>query len=171
MLYAVNERGGWRAIESEHDILPGETVQSSMPTISQEVLLADAKSNASVRIANYTKMMRMKIARISDETAMSSWPVKLLIAQAIIAGTATTVQVAAFEAEIAKRGVTGETVATFAQKVIANAAAFTYAAGIIDGLDRKVRTLVAAAETVEAVEVALAQVKAEAEAEYVKLTA
>jgi hypothetical protein len=167
-MFAINEQGGCRAIESQEDVLPGETVTDTMPVPTEADILAQAKENASIRIASYTKRMRMAIAKIYDETMMSDWPTKLRIAEAISEGTATEEQKDVFRTEILYRG-RSETLGYFTGLVLLNARFYQRVAATIAGLDKKVRENINASLTSDSVGLALSEGKEEAEAAYAQL--
>jgi hypothetical protein len=161
----------WAALES--DLEDGLIeIGGYVPPLEEslEVMLLNAKESASIRIANYTKRMRLAIAQIYDETMMSDWPIKATIAQAISSGSATDAQKSIFQTEILYRGL-GETLEEFTNRVLANASFFQHVSATIGGLDKKVRNAVAMAATPAAVEKALQLGKAEAEEAYNQIMA
>ncbi|WP_287496923.1 hypothetical protein [Pandoraea sp. CB10b_02] len=132
-------------------------------------LLDAAKANALDRINTFAKSKRALIAGTPDDAEIAGWNNKLRIAQAIVAGTATDAEKAAFQAEITARGIKGETLDIFTQKVIKNADFFAQAVGLIDGLKRKAQDSVSAAKTPEEVAAVLDGMKAQAEAAFAQL--
>jgi hypothetical protein len=92
--------------------------------------------NGLARICEIAKSKRAQIAGTTDDAEIAGWANKQRIAQAIGAGTATDGEIAAFQGEITARGISGETMEVFLQKVIANSELFARAAGLIDGLKR-----------------------------------
>lgn len=137
------------------------------PTVAEQ--LAAAKTNALDRIATFAKSKRALIAGTSDDAEIAGWGNKLRIAQAIVAGTATDGEKAVFQAEITARGMKGETLDIFTQKVIKNAGFFAQAVGLIDGLKRKAQDSVSAAKTPEEVGGVLESMKTQAEAAFTQL--
>ena len=133
------------------------------------VQLDAVKTNALDRIATFSKSKRALIAGTSDDAEIAGWNNKLRIAQAIVANTATDGEKAAFQAEINARGIKGETLAAFTQKVITNAGFFAQAVGLIDGLKRKAQDSVAAAKTPDEVAAVLDGMKTQAEAAFAQL--
>ncbi|RRW86927.1 hypothetical protein [Pandoraea apista] len=97
--------------------------------------LSAVKASATERIAAYAEAKRREIAGTSDDAEIAGWNNKLRIAQAIVAGSATDADKAAFEGEIAARAIPGETLDIFVQKVLKNAVFYAKAAGIIDGAE------------------------------------
>lgn len=136
---------------------------------SVPVTLAQAKTDGLARISDFAKSKRALIAGTSDDAEIAGWNNKLRIAQAIGAGTATDGEKAAFQAEITARGISGETLDTFCQKVIRNAGFFAQAVGLIDGLKRKGQDAVNAAKTPDEVTAVLAAIKQQAEAAFTTL--
>lgn len=132
-------------------------------------VLAAAKTNALDRIAIFAKSKRALIAGTSDDAEIAGWNNKLRIAQAIVTNTATDGEKAAFQAEITARGIKGETLAVFTQKVITNAGFFAQAVGLIDGLKRKAQDSIAAAKTPDEVAAVLDGMKTQAEAAFAQL--
>lgn len=131
--------------------------------------LEENKVAANERIAAYAEAKRKEIAGTADDAEIAGWNNKLRIAQAVVAGTATDADKAAFEGEIAARSIPGETLDIFVQKVLKNAVFYAKAAGIIDGLKRKAHDDVAAAKTPEAVEAVLAEMRRKAESAHAEL--
>jgi hypothetical protein len=130
--------------------------------------LVAVKKAAMDRIDAYGKAQRVKIAGTPDEIEIAAWNNKLVIAKAIKAGTASAGDKAAFQAEINARG-KGETIDSFTDKVLTNAAFYAQAVGLIDGLKRHTQDAVNAADTPEAIEAVLAGMKAQAEAAFAQL--
>lgn len=128
-----------------------------------------AKANGLAKISDFAKSKRALIAGTSDDAEIAGWNNKLRIAQAIGAGTATDGEKAAFQAEITARGISGETLDIFCQKVIKNAGFFAQAVGLIDGLKRKGQDAVNAAKTPDEVTAVLAAIKQQAEAAFTTL--
>lgn len=137
------------------------------PTPAQSIV--EAKANANDRINSFAKSKRVLIAGTSDDAEIAGWNNKLRIAQAIVAGTATDAEKAAFQAEITARGINGETLDIFTQKVIKNAGFFAQAVGLIDGLKRKAQDSIAAAKTPDEVAAVLDSMKTQAEAAFSQL--
>lgn len=127
------------------------------------------KANANDRINAFAKSKRALIAGTPDDAEIAGWNNKLRIAQAIVAGTATDAEKAPFQAEITARGIKGETLDIFTQKVIKNAGLFAQAVGLIDGLKRKAQDSVSAAKTPEEVAAVLDGMKAQVEAAFSQL--
>ncbi len=152
------------------DVVGGKLVIVPAPTPTQAELLVQAQADAQARIVVYAQDKRQLIAGTSDAIEIAGWPNKLRIAQAINAGSATDAEIAAFQAEITARGIQGETLAIFTQKVITNAGFFTQAVALIDGLKRRSQDAVAAAKTVDEVDAVLTAMRAQAEAAFTKLT-
>jgi hypothetical protein len=132
-------------------------------------LLDAAKANANDRINAFAKGKRALIAGTPDDAEIAGWNNKLRIAQAIVANTATDGEKAAFQAEITARGIKGETLAIFTQKVITNAGFFAQAVGLIDGLKRKAQDSIAAAKAPDEVAAVLDGMKNQAEAAFTQL--
>lgn len=147
----------------------GRVVLYVAPTTDAAALLSSAKANGNDRINSFAKSKRALIAGTSDDAEIAGWNNKLRIAQAIGAGTATDAEKAAFQAEITARGIKGETLDIFTQKVIKNAAFFAQAVGLIDGLKRKGQDAVNAAKTPDEVTAVLAAIKQQAEAAFTTL--
>lgn len=170
MMYAIQKDGkGWRSVANESDIGANEVFSESIPTPSSAQQLSIAKSNAMTSINDYSKSKRMLIAGTPDDAEIAGWNNKLRIALAIVAGTATDAEKAAFQAEITVRGIKGETLDIFTQKVITNAGFFAQAVGLIDGLKRKGQDAVNAAKTPDEVTAVLAAIKQQAEAAFTTL--
>ncbi|WP_310614015.1 hypothetical protein [Limnohabitans sp.] len=131
--------------------------------------LAAIKADATDRIAIFAKSKRAMIAGTSDDAEIAGWSNKLRIAQAIVVGTATDGEKAAFQAEITARGIKGETLEIFVQKVITNAAFYAQAVALIDGLKRRAQDAVSAAKTPDEVSAVLDSMKSQAEAAFVQL--
>ncbi|RRW87921.1 hypothetical protein [Pandoraea apista] len=131
--------------------------------------LEAVKASANERIAAYAEAKRKEIAGTQDDAEIAGWNNKLRIAQAVVARTVTDADKAALEGEIAARGIAGETLDIFVQKVLKNAVFYAKAAGIIDGLKRKAQDDVASAKTPEAVEAVLATMRQKAEAAHAEL--
>lgn len=146
----------------------GKTFSAPSPR-GTALTLDETKTAANERIAAYAEAKRRDIAGTSDDAEIAGWNNKLRIAQAIVAGSATEADKGAFEGEIAARGIAGETMDVFVQKVLKNAVFYAKAAGIIDGLKRKAQDDVAAAKTPEAVEAVLVTMRQKADAAYVEL--
>lgn len=142
---------------------------SAPPAPDPVAVLAAVKTNALDRIATFAKAKRATIAGTSDDAEIAGWNNKLRIAQAIVAGTATDGEKAAFQAEITARGIKGETLAIFTQKVITNAGFFAQAVGLIDGLKRKAQDSIAVAKTPDEVAAVLNGMKAQADAAFAQL--
>lgn len=150
-------------------VAAGKLVIVPAPVPAATDLLANAQANGLTRIANYSKSKRAQIAGTTDDGEIAGWTYKLQIAQAIGAGTATVAEIAAFQAEIDARGIVGETMAIFCQKVLRNAAFYAQAVGLIDGVKRRAQDAVNAATTPDQVEAALAAAKLQAEAAFAAL--
>lgn len=133
-----------------------------------EELLAQAKQGGLARIDGYSSRQRAVIAKTTDAIEIAGWSNKKMIALAIQAGTASGTEIAAFEREISDRG-KGETLDSFVAKVLVNAATFTLATGMIDGIKRNAQDAVNAASTPEDVDIALATAKEKAEAAFAQL--
>lgn len=151
------------------DVINGKFVIVPAPLSSEADALAVAKTNGLARIADYSKSKRTLIAGTNDDGEMAGWTYKLQIAQAIGAGTATTAEVTAFQAEIDARGIGGETMAIFCNKVLRNAAFYAHAVGLIDGVKRRAQDAVNTATTPDQVETVLAAAKLQAEAAFAAL--
>lgn len=158
-----------RASGETLDTLKGKLVIVPAPAPDPVAMLAAAKTNAIDRINAFAKDKRALIAGTPDDAEIAGWSNKLRIAQAIVAGTASDAEKAAFQAEIAVRGIQGETLDAFVQKVFKNAAFFAHAAGLVDGLKRKARDSVTAAETPDEVATLLDGMKTQAEAAFSEL--
>lgn len=158
-----------RAAGETLDVVKGKLVIVSAPAPDPVAVLAAIKTNALDRIAAFAKSKRALIAGTSDDAEIAGWNNKLRIAQAIVAGTATDGEKAAFQAEITARGIKGETLAVFTQKVITNAGFFAQAVGLIDGLKRKAQDSVSAAKTPDEVAAVLDGMKTQAEAAFAQL--
>lgn len=98
--------------------------------------LALAKKEGLAQIEQFTAKARTQVAGTQDVGEMAGWVNKLRIAQAIQAQTATPADVEVFKTEIDVRRVSGETLATFTQKVLNNANFYGRAVAVIDGLKR-----------------------------------
>lgn len=131
--------------------------------------LSAVKAGANARITAYAEAKRKEIAGTQDDAEIAGWNNKLRIAQAVVARTVTDADKAAFEGEIAARGIAGETLDIFVQKVLKNAVFYAKAAGIIDGLKRKAQDDVTAAKTPEAVEAVITTMRQKAEAAHAEL--
>ena len=151
------------------DVIDGALVIVPAPVPAVADVLATAKTNGLARIANYSKSKRAQIAGTTDDGEIAGWTYKLQIAQAIGAGTATVAEIAAFQSEIDARGIIGETMAIFCQKVLRNAAFYAQAVGLIDGVKRRAQDAVNTASTPDPVEAALAAAKLQAEAAFAAL--
>lgn len=138
-------------------------------TDDSAAVLASAKANAFVRINAFAKSKRALIAGTPDDAEIAGWSNKLRIAQAIVAGSATNGDKAVFQAEITARGIAGETLDSFTQKVIKNATFFGQAVALIDGMKRKAQDAVSAAKTAAEVAAVLDAMKAQAEAAFAQL--
>jgi hypothetical protein len=143
--------------------------QNEIAAAGAEVGLDAAKADGRARISAFAKSKRALIAGTTDDAEIAGWSNKLRIAQAIIAGTATDGEKAVFQAEITARGINGETLAIFTQKVIANAGFFSQAVGLIDGLKRKAQDSIVAAKTPDEVAAVLNGMKTQAEAAFAQL--
>jgi hypothetical protein len=150
----------------QHEWVDGAWVLSAQKIADA---LAMAKASALDRITTFAKSKRAMIAGTSDDAEIAGWNNKLRIAQAIVAGTATDGEKAAFQAEITARGIKGETLDIFTQKVIKNAGFFAQAVGLIDGLKRKAQDSIAAAKTPDEVVAVLDGMKTQAEAAFANL--
>lgn len=139
------------------------------PAPDPVAVLATVKTNALDRINAFAKSKRALIAGTPDDAEIAGWNNKLRIAQAIVAGTATDAEKAAFQAEISARGIKGETLDIFTQKVIKNAGFFAQAVGLIDGLKRKAQDSIASAKTPDEVAAVLDGMKTQAEAAFTNL--
>mgnify|MGYP001559909193 FL=1 len=153
-----------------HSWRDGNWIIVPPPVVDRAAALAAAKTNGLARISGFAKSKRGLIAGTSDDAEIAGWNNKLRIALAIGAGTATEADQYAFSTEIEARGL-GETLEVFCAKVIRNAAFYGQTVGLIDGLKRRAQDAVAAASTPEEVDVALADMKFEAEATYDRLMA
>ncbi|WP_045736813.1 hypothetical protein [Xanthomonas sp. MUS 060] len=151
------------------DVVKGKMVVVPAPASDPVAVLAAAKTDAVDRINAFAKSKRALIAGTPDDAEIAGWSNKLRIAQSIVAGTASDAEKAAFQAEIAVRGIQGETLDTFVQKVLKNAGFFAHAAGLVDGLKRKALDSVTAAETPDEVAAVLDSMKAQAEAAFSEL--
>lgn len=158
-----------RATGETLDVVKGKLVIVPAPAPDPVAVLAVAKANANDRINAFAKGKRALIAGTPDDAEIAGWNNKLRIAQAIVAGTATDAEKAAFQAEITARGIKGETLDIFTQKVIKNAGFFAQAVGLIDGLKRKAQDSVSAAKTPDEVAAVLDAMKAQAEAAFAQL--
>jgi hypothetical protein len=130
--------------------------------------LADAKADALRRVDAFAAAFRSRIAGTADPIEVAGWNNKLALAMAVKAGTAKPHEVAALQVEIDLRGF-GETLDQFVAKVAMNAAKFSHAVGLIDGMKRRSQDAVMAAPSLEALEAVLQQMRQQAEAEYQKL--
>ena len=158
-----------RASGETLDVVKGKLVIVPAPAPDPIAVLAAAKANATDRINAFAKSKRALIAGTPDDAEIAGWNNKLRIAQAIVAGTATDAEKAAFQAEITARGIKGETLDIFTQKVIKNAGFFAQAVGLIDGLKRKAQDSIAAAKTPDEVAAVLDGMKTQAEAAFAQL--
>lgn len=147
----------------------GEWVIIPVPTPDPAAVLAAAKTDANGRISAFAKAKRALIAGTPDDAEIAGWSNKLRIAQAIVSATATDGEKAVFLSEITARGISGETLETFTQKVIKNAAFFGHAVALIDGMKRKAQDAVSAAKTPAEVSAVLDVMKAQAEAAFTQL--
>ena len=130
--------------------------------------LAMQKTVALQRVDDFARATRAEIAGTSDAGEMAGWANKLRIALAIQAGSASDADKAAFQAEIDARG-RGETLDAFVQKVVVNAAFFSRAVALIDGLKSKAQGAINAATSVDQVQTVLTTVKSEADAAFAEL--
>lgn len=151
------------------DVAEGKLVIVPAPTPDPIAVLVASKTNANDRINTFAKSKRALIAGTPDDAEIAGWSNKLRIAQAIVAGTATDGEKAVFQAEITARGIKGETLDIFTQKVIKNAGFFAQAVGLIDGLKRKAQDSVSAAKTPEEVAAVLESMKTQTEAAFSQL--
>lgn len=151
------------------DVVKGKLVIVPAPAPDPVAVLAAAKANANERINTFAKSKRALIAGTPDDAEIAGWNNKLRIAQAIVAGTATDTEKAAFQAEITARGIKGETLDIFTQKVIKNAGFFAQAVGLIDGLKRKAQDSIATAKTPDEVAAVLDSMKTQAEVAFAQL--
>lgn len=130
--------------------------------------LADAKADALRRVDAFAAAFRARIAGTADPIEVAGWNNKLALAMAVKAGTAKPHEVAALQVEIDLRGF-GETLDQFVAKVATNAAKFSHAVGLIDGMKRRSQDAVMAAPSLEALDAVLQQMRQQAESEYQKL--
>jgi len=137
------------------DVVNGQLVIVPAPVPDPAEVLAKVKANGLGRISDWVQSKRALIAGTPDAVEMVGWNHKLRIAQAIVAGTASADEQATFQAEINARGISGETLDSFCQKVLQKAARFAQAVGLIDGYQRKAQDAVAAATTPEDVHAAV----------------
>ncbi|NLR73596.1 hypothetical protein [Leeia aquatica] len=147
----------------------GAWVIVPVQTPDPAVVLTAAKADANGRINAFAKSKRALIAGTPDDAEIAGWSNKLRIAQAIVAGSATNGDKAVFQAEITARGIAGETLDSFTQKVIKNATFFGQAVALIDGMKRKAQDAVSAAKTAAEVAAVLDAMKAQAEAAFAQL--
>lgn len=147
----------------------GKPILADRPVLDPAEVLAQAKTSGLSRLSDYAKAKRALIAGTSDDGEIAGWSNKLRIAQAIGSDAGTGGEIAAFQTEIDARGISGETLDVFCQKVIKNAAFFTQAVALIDGLKRKAQDAVNAATDADEVAAVLAAMKQQAEAAFVGL--
>lgn len=145
-------------------------LEAQKPVVDPITQLNAAKSNGLARISDYAKSKRALIAGTSDDAEIAGWNNKLRIALGYQATTATAAEVLAMQVEIDSRGL-NESVDVFVDKVLANAAFYAQAVGLIDGLKRRAQDAVSASDSPEAVEVVLTQMRSQAEAAFVQLMA
>lgn len=171
MSYAVRQDGeGWRAVNGPGDIGSNEIFSEMPPVTSSTTRLATAKTNGLARISDYAKSKRALIANTSDDAEVAGWNNKLRIALAYQANTATAAEVFAMQVEIDARAL-AETMDVFVGKVLANATFYAQAIGLIDGLKRRAQDMVSAADSPEAVESVLVQMRKQAETAFANLMA
>jgi hypothetical protein len=111
--------------------------------------LRTAKTQALDTISGQVSGIRAAIAGTSDAFEVAGWPNKLRIALAILAGVETQADREAFQAEINRRGIEGETLEVFTAKVIRNSGAFSLIAADLDGLKRNAADAIAAVSSTE----------------------
>lgn len=141
----------WRVNWSNGDIV-----------VSADSLLASEKAVAKLRVATRADAIAAQITGVVPLAEQLSWPSKEVAALAHQAGTASAPQVALLAAEA---GVTGETVDVLATKIIANAATYNTAAGLIAGQRRKTMAAIDALTNIATFPADLAAILATAEAE------
>jgi hypothetical protein len=122
------------------------------PAATPAEILEQRRAQALSQVASLAQQMREMVIGTSDSIEVAAWANKLRIAQAIKAGSASDVEVQAFEKEIALRAIEGETLDTFVDKVLANAERFSVAAAVIDGIKRAARDAIDAASTSEEID-------------------
>lgn len=124
--------------------------------------LEAVKGNAKRRVAARADQIAQAITGIVPLAEQLSWPSKEAAARAYVAATATSGQLAMLNAEAT---LAGESVATLAAKVIANADAYYAASGLIAGQRRKTMAAIDALDDAATVEADLAAIFATAETE------
>ncbi len=117
------------------------------------------KMDAILIISSIAQIARQKIAGTSDSIEVSAWSNKLRIAQAILSNGAIDSEVAAFQAEISLRNISGETLESFCQRVLANAASYSMVCAVLDGLKRSTQDTINAAQTKEEIDAAIEQMR------------
>lgn len=125
------------------------------------ISLGAHQQNSIRYVDSYTQSARQRIAGTSDPIEVAAWSNKLRIATAIQSGTASEGEVASFEAEIEARKIEGETLELFCQKVAFNAAKYSMAVALLDGIKRSTQDAINAAATKEEVDAAIEQMKSD----------
>jgi hypothetical protein len=129
------------------------------PAATPAEILEQRRAEALSQVAGLAQQMREMVIGTSDPIEVAAWANKLRIAQAIKAGSATDTEIQAFEREIALRAIDGETLDSFVEKVLENAARFSLAAAVIDGIKRAAHDSIQTAKTVEEVDAAVRQME------------
>lgn len=125
------------------------------------ISLGAHQQNSIRYVDSYTQSARQRIAGTSDPIEVAAWSNKLRIAQAILSNGAIDSEVAAFQAEISLRNISGETLESFCQKVLANAASYSMVCAVLDGLKRSTQDTINAAQTKEEIDAAIEQMKSD----------
>lgn len=133
-------------------------------------VLEEIKTLALENIASYSRGKRCQIAGTTDDAEIAGWNNKLRIALAYQIEAATVADLAAMQTEIDARGL-AESMDMFVSKVLKNAAFYTQAVGLIDGLKRRAQDAVSAADSPDAVESVLMQMREQAETAFTNLMA
>lgn len=112
------------------------------PEPSTELVLQSARSVIGRQVSDLIQQRRAMIAGTSDAIEVAAWTNKHRIALDIKSGVASDVDVASFEAEIALRSVEGETIQSFTDKVLANAARYSMVVATLDGIKRNALNMI-----------------------------
>ena len=143
------------------DVVDGRLVVIPARELSSIDFLSSKKIVSTALVISYCAELRKNIAGTSDPIEVAAWSNKLRIATAIQSGTAIEGEVASFEAEIEARKIEGETLEIFCQKVAFNAAKYSMAVALLDGIKRAAQDAINAATTKEEVDAAIEQMKSE----------
>ena len=96
--------------------------------------LDDLKKDAIGKVEQFASSSRAKIAGNADQYKLAGWAAKAEAARRVLAGVATTGEIAAIQLESDKRG-EGESVTSLAQKIVDKADRLQQANGVIEGME------------------------------------